>query len=151
MAKQVTMAELKGLQGQEIGVTEYVEVSQDRIRQFADATGDHQWIHLDALRAAKESPYGATVAHGFLTLSLTAHFTREIIEVADSRLRINYGLGRVRFPSAVPAGTRVRGRVAVRSVNDISGGIQTEFLVTVESEAGGKPACVAEFLVRYYT
>ena len=148
---RVTVAELRALEGQEIGTSEFVEISQNRISQFAAATEDDQWIHLDPERAARESPYGATVAHGFLTLSLAGHFTGQVLEVTDARLRLNYGLGRVRFPSPVRAGSRIRGRVSVASVAEVSGGIQCEFLVTVECEGSPKPACVAEFLVRYLT
>jgi acyl dehydratase len=149
-ARCVTMTELMGLAGQEVGLTNFVEISQDRVIRFADATEDHQWIHLDAERASTHSPYGGTVAHGFLTLSLTGFFTRQAVEVTDARLRVNYGLDRVRFPSPVRAGARVRGRVAIASVAEVSGGLQVKFLVTVEIESGEKPACVAEFLVRYY-
>jgi acyl dehydratase len=144
------MSELRGLEGAAIGLTEYVEISQERISRFAEVTEDYQWIHLDADRAARESPYGGAIAHGFLTLSLAGHFTKQLLEVTDARFRVNYGLGRVRFPSAVRAGSRVRGEVAVGSVKEVSGGIQVEFFVTVECENAAKPACVAEFLVRYY-
>jgi len=149
--RRIAMAELRGLAGAEIGTSEYFEISQERISRFADVTGDYQWIHLDADRAARESPYGGTIAHGFLTLSLVGHFTKQVLEVTDARLRVNYGLGRVRFPSAVRAGSRVRGKIAVGPVKDVSGGIQVEFLVTIERENSTKPACVAEFLVRYYS
>ncbi len=145
----VTMDELKGLVGREIGVSEFQEITQERISLFGEATDDRQWIHIDAPRAGRESPYGGTIAHGFLTLALIGEFTRQVLNVTDARLRVNYGLDRVRFPSAVRSGSRVRGRVVVDSADGIPGGRQVKFLVTVELEGASKPACFAEFLVRY--
>jgi acyl dehydratase len=146
-----SVEELRMLTGTEVAVSEWFEVTLDRIQQFADATEDGQWIHIDAARARAESPYGAPIAHGFLTLSLLSHLSRESVEVrGDFKMRINYGLNRVRFPAAVRAGDRVRARFTVQSVEDIAGGVQLVWAVTIEIEGGGKPACVAEWLTRLY-
>ena len=142
--------ELKALAGQEIGVTDWLEVTQERINQFADATGDHQWIHLDRGRAEKESPYGTTIAHGFLTLSLVSQFIRETVEFAGLRMAINYGLNRVRFPAAVRSGSKVRARVVLQAVKDLTDGLEAVYLITVENDKSDKPCCVAEWVVRYY-
>jgi len=146
----VSFEQLGGLVGREIGVTGLFQVSQERINLFAEAIEDPQWIHTDVARASAESPYGGTVAHGFLTLSLIGHLTRDVIDVAGARLRVNYGLDRVRFPAPLPAGAKVRARVKVESVEEITGGAQLELAVTVERENSGKPCCVAQWLVRYY-
>jgi acyl dehydratase len=146
----VSMAEVNTLVGREIGVTGYFRVSQERINLFADATEDRQWIHTDVERAKAESPFGETVAHGFLTLSLIGHLTRDLIDVTGARLRVNYGLDRVRFTAPVPAGAKIRARVKVDSVEEIKGGVQVKLAVTVEREGLGKPCCFAEWLLRYY-
>ena len=127
-------------------------VTQERIRQFADATGDHQWIHVDPERARRESPYGAAIAHGFLTLSLMSHFMREAIELpGDVRQTINYGLNRVRFPAPVRAGGKIRARVSLQSYRELSGSVEAVFEITIETEGGAKPCCVAEWILRYYS
>jgi acyl dehydratase len=136
--------------GQEIAVSDWLEVTQARIAQFADATGDHQWIHLDAVRAAAESPFKTTIAHGFLTLSLLSPLIRESIRFTGLRMAINYGLNRVRFVSPVPAGTRIRARITPTEVDEVKGGFQVTWQVTIEREAGDKPACAADWVVRYY-
>ena len=136
--------------GQEIVVSDWLEVSQARINQFADATGDHQWIHVDAARAATESPFKTTIAHGFLTLSLMSALIRESIQFTGLRMAINCGLNRVRFVSPVPSGTRIRARITTGAVDQIGASIQVTWHVTVEREHGDKPACVADWLVRYY-
>ncbi len=136
--------------GQEIAVSDWLEVSQARINQFADATGDHQWIHVDAARAATESPFKTTIAHGFLTLSLMSPLIRESIQFTGLRMAINYGLNRVRFVSPVPSGTRIRARITAGAVDDVSGGFQVTWHITIERERSEKPCCVAEWLVRYY-
>ena len=136
--------------GREVAVSDWLEVSQDRINQFADATGDHQWIHVDPARAAAESPFRTTIAHGFLTLSLLSPLLRDAMHVTGLRMAINYGLNRVRFMSPVLAGSRIRARVTLHAVEDIVGGFQATWLVTIDRDSGGKPACVAEWLVRYY-
>ena len=143
---------LKQFVGKEIGVSEWLTITQERIAQFAEATEDRQWIHLDRERAAKESPFGTTIAHGFLTLSLISHFMKDVIQVRSGvGMAINYGLNRVRFPSPVRAGAKIRARVKLLSVKEVAGAYEAAFSVTVESEGGEKPCCVAESIVRYYT
>ncbi|HYA17348.1 MAG TPA: MaoC family dehydratase [Bryobacteraceae bacterium] len=141
---------LRELTGRELAVTDWLVVTQERINQFADATGDHQWIHIDRARAERESPYKTTIAHGFLTLSLTSWFIRQAIEFRGLRMAVNYGLNKVRFPSAVPSGARVRARIALQSVKDAADSVEATWLVTIETEGSGKPACVAEWIARYY-
>ncbi len=136
--------------GEEIAVSDWLQISQARIDQFAEATGDHQWIHVDADRAAAESPFKSTIAHGFLTLSLVSTLMRDAVQFTGLRMAINYGLNKVRFVSPVPSGSRVRARVVPAAVADVEGGVQVTWLATVEREDGDKPACVAEWLVRYY-
>ena len=136
--------------GEETAVGDWVDVTQARIDQFADATGDQQWIHVDRTRAAVESPFRTTIAHGFLTLSLVSALMRQAMTFTGVRLAINYGVNRVRFMSPVPAGSRVRGRftpIAVEAMDDCR---QVTWRVTVEREGAEKPCCVAEWLVRYY-
>lgn len=151
-AREITSLEqLRSLVGKEVGVGDWLEVTQDRINQFADATGDHQWIHIDAERAKTESPYGTTIAHGFLTLSLMVEMMAKTVQVKlPIKMGINYGLNKVRFVSAVPAGSKIRSRVALQNLEDFPGGQQLTWAVTVEREGGDKPACVAEWLTRYY-
>jgi acyl dehydratase len=146
-----SVEELRALEGQEAAVGEWFEVTQERIDRFAEVTEDRQWIHMDAERARAESPYGETIAHGFLTLSLLSHLSREAVDVrGDYGMRINYGLNRVRFPAAVRAGSRVRGRFTVHSVKEVSGGVEAVWAVTIEIEGKSKPACVAEWVTRLY-
>jgi acyl dehydratase len=137
--------------GQEVGVSEWFDVTQDRIAQFAEATEDRQWIHVDAARAASASPFKATIAHGFLTLSLVSVMLRNTIAIGGVRMAINYGLNRVRFVAPVVSGSRVRGRFAIGAVEQMGAGAQVTWTITVEREREQKPACVAEWLVRYYT
>lgn len=142
---------LKEMVGQEIGVTEWFVVTQERIERFAEATEDRQWIHVDSARAGKESPYGTTIAHGFLTLSLISRFVQEAIQMRGGvRLAVNYGLNRVRFPAAVRAGSRIRARVSLMSLRELPDSLDAIFGVTMECEGADKPACVAEWIVRYY-
>ena len=141
---------LSGLVGQEVAVSDWLVVSQDRIDLFAEATEDRQWIHTDPERAARESPFKETIAHGFLTLSLLSELGKRAMSVNGVRMGINYGLNRVRFVSPVPSGSRIRGRFKLEAVEEISGGAQASWNVTVEREGGTKPCCVAEWLVRYY-
>jgi acyl dehydratase len=137
--------------GREIGVTDWLTITQDRIAKFAEATEDRQWIHTDPERARKESPYGTTIAHGFLTLSLLGYFVKQAIEIRSGvRMGINYGLDRVRFPSAVRAGSRIRARVSLQSMKEIRDAIEAVFSISVESEGSEKPCCVAEWVVLYY-
>jgi acyl dehydratase len=141
---------LKAHVGKEIGVSDWLTVTQERIQQFAEATEDRQWIHTDPARAARESPYGATIAHGFLTLSLISTIARQVLEIGGMRLAVNYGLNRVRFPSAVRAGARIRGHVQLMSIKDVEGGEEATFVCVVETEGAEKPCCIAEWIVRYY-
>ena len=134
--------------GEELGTSGWHEVDQARIDAFADATGDHQWIHVDRERAAT-GPFGTTIAHGFLTLSLLSMLMGEVVRV-DARMAVNYGLNRLRFPAPVPAGSRVRARVAVREASPVEGGVQVVYDAHVEREGGDKPVCVAETVTRYY-
>jgi len=143
--------ELRALIGHEAAVGEWFTVDQARINGFAEVTGDHQWIHVDVERAKVESPYGGTIAHGFLTLSLLSQLSRECFEIrGDYPVRINYGLNRVRFPSAVPAGARVRARFTPQAVEVVEGGWQVVWAVTVDLEGAAKPAAYAEWAVRLY-
>ena len=125
-------------------------ITQDRINAFADATGDHQWIHVDTERARAETPFGATIAHGFLTLSLLSALMRDAVTVDGPRMTLNYGLNRVRFVSPVPSGSRIRARIALAGIDDMGDSIQATWSVTIEREGGDKPALVAEWIVRYY-
>ena len=141
--------ELRGLIGQEVGQSEWILVTQAMIDAFAETTRDKQWIHLDTERAQRESPYGGTIAHGFLTLSLLSHLHSQTVSFAGTpKMSINYGLNRVRFPHAVPAGARIRSRTSVQAVEDVPGGIQITWLITVDLEHAEKPALVAEWLGR---
>lgn len=139
---------LKEWVGKEVAVTDWFAISQEHIDEFADATGDDQWIHVDRERAARESPYRTTVAHGFLTLSLLPHFLREAVEIQGARMGINYGLNRVRFTGPVPSGSRVRARFVLAAAEKIEGGVQTVWNVTVECEGQDKPVLVAEWITR---
>ena len=144
------LAELQALVGQDVAVSDWITVDQQRIDRFADATGDRQWIHVDPERAAV-GPFGATVAHGFLTLSLLPELSASAIEVRDTRMGVNYGLNRVRFPAPVPAGSRLRGRFRLLAYEPIAGGAQLTMEVTMEREGSEKPVCVAESVARRYT
>ena len=145
------LKQLKGLVGLEVGVTDWKTITQERINVFADATEDHQWIHLDTERASTESPYGTTVAHGFLNLSLLPVFIKDVVNVNVGFNRsINYGLNRVRFPAPVPAGSKIRARVGLQSLEEIEGGLQFVWMVRVEVEKSDKPSVVAEWVTRSY-
>jgi acyl dehydratase len=137
--------------GQEVGASGWVTVSQETIDQFAELTGDKQWIHVDLERARAESPYGNTIAHGFLTLALLSQLSRDAMDIRGNyRLRVNYGLNRVRFPAAVSSGARVRARFTVQSVEQTSGVVQVVFTAIVEIEGAAKPALAAEWVIRLY-
>ena len=144
------VAALAGRIDQEVAVSEWLDVTQERIDRFAEATEDRQWIHVDAARAADESPFKSTIAHGFLTLSLVSALGQRAMRVSGIRMAINYGLNRVRFMAPVPAGSRIRGRFAPMAVTEESGSLQIAWRVTIEREHADKPCCVAEWLVRYY-
>ena len=142
---------LKEFAGQEIAVTPWFELTGDRIRQFAEATEDRQWIHVDAARARLESPYGGAIAHGFLTLSLTSYFIKQAVEIRHGvRFAINYGLNRVRFPAPVRANTNIRARIALVSLKELPESVEAVYSVSIESEGAAKPSCVAECVLRYY-
>lgn len=151
MREIASLAELKTLVGQEVAISDWVLVNQERINQFAEATGDHQWIHIDVERARKESPFGGTIAHGFLTLSLLPMLMGQAIHMPDVKMGVNYGLNKVRFPSPVPVDSRLRARMTLQAIEDIPGGAQMTWLVTMEREGGDKPVCVAESVSRRYT
>ena len=143
-------AALQHLVDTEIGVSDWLEITQDRVDSFADATDDHQWIHVEPEKAAA-GPFGGTIAHGFLTLSLTVTLTGQVeLDVGSPRMAINYGLEKVRFPAPVPVGSRIRARISLVSVSDVEGGIQVNRQVVIEVEGGEKPAMVAETVSRYY-
>ncbi len=145
-----SLDDLRKAVGTEVGVSDWLEIDQARIDLFADATDDHQWIHVDPEAAAK-GPFGTTVAHGYLTLSLLPKLSESIVRVSGVRMGVNYGLNKVRFPAPVPVGSRVRARYELLSVEDVDkGGIQTVFKVTVERDGGEKPVCVAETVSRFF-
>ena len=143
------LADLAALEGQEIGRSDWVVVAQSNIDLFAQATGDAQWIHVDPARAAA-GPFGTTVAHGFLTLSLLSQLFAEAVAFADVRMSLNYGLDRVRFPSPVPVGSRLRALCVLDRFEAIEGGAQLTVTITLEREGGAKPACVAEWVTRHF-
>lgn len=141
---------LLSLAGQEVGVSDWLTISQERIDAFAAATGDQQWIHVDPARAAAESPFGGTIAHGFLTLSVVSALLRDAVVVAGVRLTVNYGLNRVRFVAPVPAGARLRARIVLGSATQVAEAVQATWQITMECEGAERPALVAEWIVRYY-
>ena len=143
------LSDLQVLVGQEIACSVWITVDQQRIDQFAQATGDHQWIHIDPVRAAA-GPFGTTIAHGFLTLSLLPEMSATAFAVQDTRMGVNYGLNRVRFPAPVPVGSRLRGRFKLLAYEPLEGGAQVTVEVTMEREGSAKPVCVAESLARRY-
>ncbi|MFD8572973.1 MaoC family dehydratase [Streptomyces sp. NPDC059639] len=141
--------ELKGAVGEQLGYSDWVEIEQSRIDRFAEATGDHQWIHVDPERA-KGGPFGTTIAHGYLTLSLLPLFGPQLIAVEGVKMGVNYGTNKVRFPAPVPVGSRLRATGKITSVEDVAGGVQVSVAFTVERDGGDKPVCVAESVSRYY-
>ena len=143
------LSDLQALVGQQVADSDWIAIDQHRIDLFADATGDHQWIHVDPVRAAA-GPFGTTVAHGFLTLSLLPEMGISAFELRDTRMGVNYGLNRVRFPAPVPVGSRLRGRFKLLSYEAIEGGAQLTFEVTMEREGSSKPVCIAESVSRRY-
>ncbi len=144
------LADLQARVGQELAVSDWLEITQQRIDQFAEATGDHQWIHVDAARAAQESPFGGTIAHGYLTLSLLAKFAQESIAIGNVRMGVNYGLNRVRFTAPVRAGKSIRARFKLAAYDEIAGGAQLTWNASIEIEGSEKPACIAEMISRWY-
>ena len=145
-----TLDEMRALVGQEVAVSDWVQIEQARVNQFADATDDHQWIHVDLERARTESPFGGPIAHGFLTLSLLSSLFEKSIRMVDAKMVVNYGLNKVRFPAPVPVGSRVRARLTLTKIEDLDEGAQLEWHVVVERDGGTKPVCVAELVLRRY-
>ncbi|HEX2550607.1 MAG TPA: MaoC family dehydratase [Nocardioidaceae bacterium] len=150
MNTTTTLAELPSLKGTELGTSDWYEVTPESVNLFADATGDHQWIHVDVERATKESPFGGPIAHGYLTLSLLIPMWKQVLTVTDAKMGVNYGLNKVRFPAPVPVGSKVRARVTLKDVEEVAGGLQNTFAVTIEREGGDKPVCIAEWVTRAY-
>lgn len=147
-----TPASLKAFLRREIAITPWLTITQDRIQRFAEITEDRQWIHVDQERARVESPYGATIAHGFLTLSLISYFLKLAVEIRGGvRLAVNYGLNRVRFPAAIRANSNIRARVALLSLKELPDAVEAIYSVSIETEGSGKPCCVAESILRYYS
>ncbi|HEY9035226.1 MAG TPA: MaoC family dehydratase [Pseudomonadales bacterium] len=144
-----TPHDLIGAVGQNLGSSEWLEINQERINLFADATGDHQWIHVDPERA-KSGPFGQCIAHGYLTLSLVNLFLPQIVDVQGISMGVNYGCGKVRFPAPVPVGSRVRGTGELVEVEEVKGGVQATIRVTVEIEGSDRPACVVDTISRYF-
>jgi len=147
----MTLEDLRARVGQEIGVSDWRTITQSQIDQFAEVSGDHQWIHIDQDRARRESPYGTTIAHGFLTVSLLSQLINEAVIIDGTfKLRVNYGFNRLRFTGAVPSGARIRARFTLQAVKDVKGGVELTWLSTVDVEGRDKPALVAEWLGRTY-
>jgi acyl dehydratase len=144
-----SLDEVRAAVGTKLGTSDWIEVTQDQVDLFADATGDHQWIHVDVERATRESPFGGPIAHGYLTLSLSNLVLPQIVEVRGASLGVNYGTGKVRFPAPVPVGSRVRGTAELVACDEIAEGVQTTIVITMEVEGGTKPACVVESVSRW--
>jgi acyl dehydratase len=144
-----TLAELPALTGTELGTSDWLEITQDRINLFADATGDHQWIHVGVERANRESPFGGPIAHGYLTLSVLIPLWKEVLTVTDSTMAVNYGLNKVRFPAPVQVGSKLRLTASLADVTEIAGGYQLTVAAVIEREGGDKPVCIAEPVFRF--
>ena len=144
-----TLDALREAAGRHLGWTDWIDITQERVDRFADATGDHQWIHVDVERATAESPFGGPIAHGYLTLALSNLFLLELLAVPGASAGINYGTGKVRFPSPVPVGSRVRGGAEITTVDEIAGGLQTTITITIQVDGQDEPACVIESLSRW--
>lgn len=142
--------QLRSLIGQEVATSDWLTISQERIDQFAEVTEDRQWIHIDADRAQRESPYGTTIAHGFLTLSLLSYLISQAIEMHGFRMGVNYGFNRVRFTAPVPAGSNIRARFMLNTLDEIPNGVQLTWGVVIEVEGATKPCCVADWITRRY-
>jgi acyl dehydratase len=146
-----TIAELPGLKGTELGTSDWIEVTQDRVNTFADATDDHQWIHVDVERAKAESPFGGPIGHGYLTLSLLIPMWSQVLVVTDAGMAVNYGLEKVRFPSPVPVGSKIRLTATLKDVTEVAGGVQVTASAVIEAEGSTKPVCIAEPVFRFYS
>lgn len=145
-----SLTELKSLVGTQVASSDWISISQERVNTFADATGDHQWIHIDVERAKKETPFGGPIAHGFLTLSLLPMLMADALHLSYVKMGVNYGLNKVRFPAPVPVGSRLRAHLTLLQVEDIKDGAQMTWEVSIEREGSDKPVCVAESIARCY-
>ena len=153
MSTPITVEGVEGvtsLTGKELGPSDWIEITQEQVNLFADATGDHQWIHVDVERATAESPFGGPIAHGYLTLSLLIPMWSQVLTVTDSTMGVNYGLNRVRFPAPVPVGSKLRLTATLTDVEEVAGGLQLTVAAVVEREGGDKPVCIAEPVFRVY-
>jgi acyl dehydratase len=150
MTTTTTLAELPSYKGRELGVSDWIEVPQESVNLFAEATGDHQWIHVDVERAKAESPFGGPIAHGYLTLSLLIPMWSQVLTVTDTTMGVNYGLNKVRFPSPVPVGSKLRLTATLKDVEEVTGGLQLTVAAVIEREGGDKPVCIAEPVFRFY-
>ena len=150
MTTTTTLAELPSLKGRELGPSDWIEITQQRVNTFADATDDHQWIHVDAERATKESPFGGPIGHGYLTLSLLIPMWSQVLAVSDTTMAVNYGLNKVRFPAPVPVGSKIRLSATITDVEQVKGGLQVTVAAVIERQGGDKPVCVAEPVFRFF-
>jgi acyl dehydratase len=150
MLELASLRDLKDRIGQEVVVSGWLEMTQERIDGFAEATGDHQWIHVDPERARRESPFGVPIAHGFLTLSLLSKFLSESVRFSQSKMGVNYGINRLRFTAPVPVGARIRARLTVKRLEELQAGVQVTWAVVLEREGSDKPCLIAEWLTRRY-
>ena len=150
MLELASLRDLKDRVGEEVVVSNWLEMTQERINGFAEATGDHQWIHVDPERARRESPFGVPIAHGFLTLSLLSKFLSESVRFSQSKMGVNYGINRLRFTAPVPVGARIRARLTVKRLEELQGGVQVTWAVVLEREGSDKPCLIAEWLTRRY-
>jgi acyl dehydratase len=151
MTTTTTLGDLASHKGRELGVSDWIEVTQDRINTFADATDDRQWIHVDVERARAESPFGGPIGHGYLTLALLIPLWSQVLEVTDAAMAVNYGLNKVRFPSPVPAGSKIRLSATLMDVEQVPGGLQVTASAVIEREGGEKSVCIAEPVFRFYS
>jgi acyl dehydratase len=145
-----TLAQLPSFKGRELGPSDWIEISQERVNTFADATDDHQWIHVDVERATKESPFHGPIAHGYLTLSLLIPMWGQLLTVTDATMGVNYGLNKVRFPAPVPVGSKIRLSATLAGVDEVKGGLQVTVAAVIERQGGDKPVCVAEPVFRFF-
>ena len=150
MRRFTSVEDMESEVGKEVAVSDWLVLTQERVQQFSEATDDPHWIHVDVERAKRESPFGGTVAHGFLTLSLLPKFIEQVIDMPPGKMSINYGLNKVRFPAPMPVGRKIRGRFTLLSIERIEGGVQSIWQVTMECDGGDKPVCVAESVLRRY-
>jgi acyl dehydratase len=150
MTTTATMAQLPDLTGEELGTSDWFEITQDRVNTFAAATDDHQWIHVDVERAKAESPFGGTISHGYLTLSLLIPMYSQVLTISDATMGVNYGLNKVRFPAPVPVGAKIRLTATLENVEEIAGGLQITVAAVIEAEGATKPVCIAEAVFRKY-